>query len=125
MADIEAMAQRIVALEAAQKLTDTLYSERMGNLRQGLMADFERALRDSEAKSLAGIKDFLETWLSDELGKAVDLTISTRKNESRKIWVERVKFWVPLVALGLTVAMWILGQVSHMEAVQGIANIAS
>ena len=123
MADIEVLAQRVVALEAAQKLTDTLYSERMGNLRQGLMGDFERALRESEAKSLASIKEFLEEWLSDELGKAVDLTITTRKSESRKAWVERVKFWVPLIALGLTIAMWSFGQISHFDAVNGIPSL--
>ena len=124
LADIEGIDRRLVALESAQKLTETLYAERLGNLRQGLMHDFETALRASEAKSLDGIKTFLQKWLADEMQESVEQTIAARKSEARKVWVERVKFWVPLIALGLTIAMWAFGQISHFEAVNGIANLA-
>jgi hypothetical protein len=124
LSDIESIDRRLVALESAQKLTETLYSERLGNLRQGLMHDFETALRASESKSLDGIKAFLQTWLADEMRDAVEQTIAARKSEARKVWVERVKFWVPLIALGLTIAMWGLGQITQAEAVNGIVNLA-
>jgi len=113
---------RVAALEASTKLMETLYTERLGNMRAGMMADIDRMLRDMGDRIAAQVKTDLEDWKTNHLDEAVDAKLKERSARIRRKWIEGLRMWVPVLALLLTILMWVFGQISHVEAVGGLSS---
>lgn len=115
--------QRVAALEASTKLMETLYTERLGNMRAGMMADIDRMLRDTGDRIAAQVKTDLETWKTAHLDAAVEQKLKERGQRIRRKWLEGLRTWVPVIALILTILLWVFGQISDIEAVHGLSVI--
>lgn len=109
-------------MEASTKLMETLYTERLGNMRAGMMADIDRMLRETGDRIAAQVKTDLENWKTEHLEAAVDEKLKERSRRIRRMWVEGLRMWVPILALLFTILLWVFGQITHVDVVNGLAS---